>query len=188
MIGRPLKKRIERLIDRGYAEQDINVLMSEETRDKYYKDGDSEVGNKALEGTGVGAMVGGTLGAVIGGVAAIGSSLVIPGIGLVIAGPIVAALAGAGAGSLAGGLTGALIGWGIPEEQGDPLRKRDSRGRNGFGCHAEIGGGRRVPGERMANQIQRRTCLSVISQIHRTKELRRQRAEFFVHKYRPRAL
>ena len=105
------------LIDRGYSEKEINVLMSEETRDKFYKDGDTEVGNKALEGTGVGAMVGGTLGAIIGGVAAVSSGILIPGVGLVIAGPIAAALAGAGAGSLAGGLTGALIGWGIPEER-----------------------------------------------------------------------
>jgi len=105
------------LIDHGYTEQEINVLMSEETRDKYYKNSDSEIGSKALEGTGVGAMVGGTLGAIVGGIAAVGSNLIIPGVGLVIAGPIVAALAGAGAGSLAGGLTGALIGWGIPEER-----------------------------------------------------------------------
>jgi hypothetical protein len=111
------EKAYRDLIDRGYTEQEINVMMSEETRDKYYKDGDSEVGTKALEGTGVGAMVGGTLGAIIGGIAAVGSSLVIPGVGLVIAGPIAAALAGAGAGSLAGGLTCALIGWGIPEER-----------------------------------------------------------------------
>jgi len=66
----------------------------------------------ALAGT-----IGYTLGAIIGGIAAVGSNLVIPGVGLVIAGPIAAALAGAGAGSLAGGLTGALIGWGIPEER-----------------------------------------------------------------------
>ena len=111
------EKAYRDLIGRGYTEQEINVMMSEETRDKYYKDGDSEVGTKALEGTGVGAMVGGTLGAIIGGIAAVGSNLVIPGVGLVIAGPIAAALAGAGAGSLAGGLTGALIGWGIPEER-----------------------------------------------------------------------
>jgi hypothetical protein len=50
-------------------------------------------------------------------VAAIGTSLVLPGLGLVVAGPIAAALAGAGAGGAAGGLVGALIGWGIPEER-----------------------------------------------------------------------
>lgn len=55
-------------------------------------------------------------GAIIGAVAAVGTAIAIPGLGLVIAGPIVAALAGAGAGGATGGLIGALIGWGIPEE------------------------------------------------------------------------
>jgi hypothetical protein len=41
--------------------------------------------------------------------------LFLPGINLVIAGPIAAALAGAGAGGATGGLIGALIGAGIPE-------------------------------------------------------------------------
>jgi len=106
------------LRNRGYSDEDINVIMSDETRDKHYADGDSSLeGNKALEGTGVGSAIGGTLGAIIGGIAAIGTSLVIPGIGLVVAGPIAAALAGAGAGGLTGGLVGALVGWGIPEER-----------------------------------------------------------------------
>lgn len=108
------------LRDRGYTDDDINVMMSDETRDKYWKNddvADSELGNKALEGTGIGSAVGGTLGAIIGGVAAIGTNLVLPGVGLVVAGPLAAALAGAGAGGLTGGLAGALIGWGIPEER-----------------------------------------------------------------------
>jgi hypothetical protein len=106
------------LRNRGYSDDEINVIMSDETRDRYYSDGDSNLeGNKALEGTGVGSAIGGTLGAIIGGIAAIGTSLVVPGLGLVVAGPIAAALAGAGAGGLTGGLVGALVGWGIPEER-----------------------------------------------------------------------
>ena len=106
------------LRERGYTDDDINVLMSDETRDKYYSDGDSELeGNKALEGTGAGAAIGGTLGALIGGIAAIGTNVVLPGLGLVVWGPIAAGLAGAGAGGLTGGLVGALIGWGIPEDR-----------------------------------------------------------------------
>lgn len=113
------------LRDRGYADDDINVMMSDDTRNKYWSDnntdtdGDDDVnlGNKALEGTGVGSAIGGTLGAIIGGVAAIGTNLVLPGVGLVVAGPLAAALAGAGAGGLTGGLAGALIGWGIPEDR-----------------------------------------------------------------------
>ena len=105
------------LRDRGYSDDDINVLMSDETRNKYYADGDSALNdNKALEGAGTGGAIGGTLGAIIGGIAAIGTNIVMPGLGLVVWGPIAAALAGAGAGGLTGGLIGALIGWGIPEE------------------------------------------------------------------------
>ncbi len=105
--------------DRGYNDDEINVMMSNETRDSWYADGDgdTELGSKALEGTGVGSAVGGTLGAIIGGIAAIGSNLILPGVGLVVAGPLAAALAGAGAGGLTGGLVGALIGSGIPEER-----------------------------------------------------------------------
>ncbi len=106
------------LRDRGYSDDEINVMMSDETRDKYFSDGDTELeGNKALEGTGAGAAIGGTLGAIIGGIAAIGTNVLIPGLGLVVWGPIAAGLAGAGAGGLTGGLVGALIGWGIPEDR-----------------------------------------------------------------------
>lgn len=106
------------LRDRGYSDDEINVLMSDETRNKYYSDGDSALeDNKALEGMGTGGAIGGTLGAIIGGISAIGTNVLLPGLGLVVWGPIAAALAGAGAGGLTGGLVGALIGWGIPEDR-----------------------------------------------------------------------
>ena len=110
------------LRDRGYSDDEINVMMSEDTRNKHWGsdtvgDDETNLGNKALEGTGIGSAIGGTLGAIIGGVAAIGTNLVLPGVGLVVAGPLAAALAGAGAGGLTGGLAGALIGWGIPEDR-----------------------------------------------------------------------
>jgi hypothetical protein len=107
------------LRDRGYSDDDINVLMSDETRKTYYGDGsgDSELGSKALEGTGVGGAIGGTLGAIIAGVAAVGTNIVLPGLGLVVWGPLAAALAGAGAGGLTGGLIGAMVGAGIPEDR-----------------------------------------------------------------------
>ena len=103
---------------RGYSTDDVNLMMSYETRDRHFGDGtaDTELGSKALEGAGAGSAIGGTLGAIIGGIAAIGTSIVLPGVGLIVAGPIVAALAGAGAGGLTGGLIGALVGSGIPEE------------------------------------------------------------------------
>ncbi len=106
------------LTSRGYTKDDVNVLMSDETRKKHFSDDgpETDLGNKALEGAAVGAGIGGTLGAILAGIAAVGT-LAIPGVGLIAAGPIAAALAGLGAGAATGGLIGALVGAGIPEEQ-----------------------------------------------------------------------
>lgn len=108
-------------ISRGYSKDEVNLMMSDQTRSSWYSDDDytddSALGSKALEGAGTGSAIGGTLGAIIGGIAAIGTSVLLPGVGLIVAGPLAAALAGAGAGGLTGGLVGALIGSGIPEER-----------------------------------------------------------------------
>ena len=113
----------DELRSRGYTVQDINVVMSSTTRDKYYSSDTNGLGNKALEGTGVGSAVGGVIGAIAGAIVAVGTSLVIPGLGLVIAGPLAAALAGAGAGGITGGVIGALVGLGIPEERAKIYRE-----------------------------------------------------------------
>ncbi|MEP6920713.1 MAG: hypothetical protein ABI967_06280 [bacterium] len=104
------------LRDRGYSNEDVNLVMSDETRKKHFADKDTEIGSKAWEGAGKGAAIGGAVGATLAAIAAIGTTLALPGLGLLIAGPIAAALAGAGTGALTGGLVGALIGAGIPEE------------------------------------------------------------------------
>lgn len=102
---------------RGYNDDDVNLMMSDETRNSWFSNSDSALGDKAMEGAGAGSAIGGTLGAVIGAIAAIGTNVVLPGLGLIVAGPFAAALAGAGAGGLTGGLVGALIGAGIPEDR-----------------------------------------------------------------------
>ena len=110
----------QQVVDRGYGREDVNVLMSEETRQRLFPVKDSrvtELGTKAAEGTSLGAGIGGALGAIAAAIAAAGTTLAIPGLGLVIAGPLAAAVAGAGLGGTAGGLVGALIGWSIPEER-----------------------------------------------------------------------
>ncbi|MGI9036099.1 MAG: hypothetical protein ACR2GD_08680 [Pyrinomonadaceae bacterium] len=113
------EKAYNSAVSRGYSKDDVNLLMSDETRNKYFNDAtpDTELGSKALEGAGTGSAIGGTLGAIIAGIAAIGTSVLIPGLGLLVAGPLAAALAGAGAGGLTGGLIGALVGSGIPEDR-----------------------------------------------------------------------
>jgi hypothetical protein len=106
---------------RGYDKDDINVVMSDDARKRHFRgedaDDTTELGNKSLEGAGAGSAIGGTLGAIVGAIAAIGTSVAIPGLGLIVAGPLAAGLAGAGAGGLTGGLLGALVGAGIPEER-----------------------------------------------------------------------
>src|SRR5512133_2293858 len=115
------ERAYNRLRERGYTDEEINIIMSDETRKKYFdeedKDNETEFGNKAMEGAGKGSAIGGAVGATAGIIAALGTSLVIPGLGIVIAGPIAAGLAGAGAGSITGGIVGALIGAGIPKER-----------------------------------------------------------------------
>lgn len=107
------------LTDRGYSKDDVNVVMSEDTKKRHFINAgtETELGNKAAEGAGVGGAIGGTLGAIAAAVAAVGTSLVLPGLGLVIAGPLAAAVAGAGAGAATGGIIGALVGWNLPEER-----------------------------------------------------------------------
>ena len=99
---------------------DAAARLSDEERKRHFLAGrgpETELGSKAAEGAGIGAGIGGAVGATLAAIAAIGTSLVLQGLGLVIAGPLAAGLAGAGAGGVTGGLIGALIGAGIPEER-----------------------------------------------------------------------
>jgi hypothetical protein len=107
------------LSDRGYSKDDINVVMSEDTKKRHFAVAgtETELGNKAAEGAGVGGAIGGTLGAIAAAITAVGTTIALPGLGLVIAGPLAAAIAGAGAGAATGGVLGALIGWNMPEER-----------------------------------------------------------------------
>ncbi|MFL9609183.1 hypothetical protein ACKF11_03775 [Methylobacillus sp. Pita2] len=104
----------------GYRPDEIDVVMSEETRERFYgKDTTlvTEVGNKSAEGAAVGGAIGASVGAIAGAIAATGTVLALPGLGLVIAGPLAAAVAGAGAGGVSAGIVGALVGWAIPEDR-----------------------------------------------------------------------
>lgn len=103
----------DRLLAAGFSQSNISMLMSEATRGKEFT---LTTETKAPEGAAAGAAIGGVLGALVASLVAVGS-LAIPGIGLVAAGPIVAALAGLGAGGAAGGMVGALVGLGVPEHE-----------------------------------------------------------------------
>ena len=105
----------------GYRSDDISVLMSEDTRKRHFADvkpgEEFKQGTKAAEGAGVGGGIGLSVGAALGAFLAAATSIAIPGLGLIVAGPIAGAIAGAGAGGATGSLIGLLIGSGIPEDR-----------------------------------------------------------------------
>jgi hypothetical protein len=112
------ERALQAVADRGYSEDDVNVVMSNDTRADFV-DSDLDTRDREsleLEGAGAGGAIGTVAGGLLGAIAAIGTNLVIPGLGLVIAGPLAAGLAGAGAGAITGGLIGAIAGWGVPED------------------------------------------------------------------------
>jgi hypothetical protein len=123
----------EWLLKNGYTSDDIHLLMSEETRQKYHFAEAIEPGTaeeETIVGLEAGVAVGGGLGAALGIVAAIGAAVIIPGIGpgigMAVAGPLAASLAGAG--GLVGGALGALYGSSVPEEEAQKLEQKIREG------------------------------------------------------------
>jgi hypothetical protein len=131
----------EWLRDRGYSPQEINVLMSETTRQHYLatekKEGKISAGTHAAEGVGVGGAIGTAVGATVGAILMAGSTLMIPalGLGLLVAGPIAGALAGGGAGAVTGGIVGGLVGLGIPESNARAYEEALKEGGVVVGVH-----------------------------------------------------
>lgn len=119
----------------GLNPKDISIMMrdQEEARDIA-----SDTGANVAEGAVSGATTGGIIGGIAGLLIGIGA-IAIPGIGgLLVGGPIAAALGLSGAaattatgaltGALAGGIVGALIGLGVPEEDARVYEERIKAG------------------------------------------------------------
>lgn len=104
---------IEALNTRGFREDDLSVLMSENTHKQYFA---PQENTKAPEGATFGSLSGGIIGAIIGGLTLVGN-IILPGSGLLVAGPLVGALTAGAIGAATGGIIGALIGAGIPEHE-----------------------------------------------------------------------
>lgn len=108
---------------RGYRPDDINLVMSEETRGRHFSIDQVATGladkaiksteKKPADATELGGPAGGTAATLAPALAAIGTATLLP--GLILAGPIAVALAAGAAVGIAGGLIGALTNWGIPK-------------------------------------------------------------------------
>lgn len=106
-------RAVTRLLEEGFTEKQISMIVSDVTKAKHLT---FETTTKAPEGAAGGAALGGALGAIAAGLTAV-AGIVIPGLGLSLAGPIVAAIAGLGAGGAIGGLVGGLVGLGFNETE-----------------------------------------------------------------------
>ncbi len=127
----------EWLQERGYSSSDINILMSDRTRSSFGDSGTEgkiKSGDHALEGVATGGTVGTAIGATLGALfLTVSAGVVIPGLGLMVAGPLLAGLAAGGAGAVAGGIVGGLIGLGIPESNAKAYEEALNTGGVVFG-------------------------------------------------------
>jgi hypothetical protein len=112
----------------GHDSADISVLMSDATRQQLFNERpgqDTALASKAADAAesaptakdNLGGPVGGTMGTLAPVLAAVGTLLLIPGLGIVAAGPVAIALTAAGAVGVAGGLIGAMTQWGVPKNR-----------------------------------------------------------------------
>ena len=105
---------IAELRDAGFAEGDIGYAIRGSGAAESSEGHDLTAPESAAGSAATGALTGGLLGGLIGAAAA----LIVPGIGPVLAGGILAsALGGAAVGAAAGGVLGGLVGLGVPEEE-----------------------------------------------------------------------
>jgi hypothetical protein len=111
--GTEAEDAVRALIDAGFTPDEISVVAQDEARATAAA-GDPE--EEIAAGAGIGAVTGGALGGIIG--LLVGAAAVtLPGIGVVIAGPLAAALGGAGLGAITGGIAGGLTSIGVSEEE-----------------------------------------------------------------------
>jgi len=102
----------DRLVANGIPQHKLSLVVSEGYGAKHLG---IEAGTKGAEGVASGVTLGGVMGGIAGALAGTGLVAATGG-AVLVAGPIVAALAGIGAGGAAGGLLGGLIGLGIPDQ------------------------------------------------------------------------
>lgn len=111
---------VHALHEAGFARDDLGWVTRTAHGDEIAHGAAASSGEAALEGIGVGAGLGGLAGLLIG-----LSAFAVPGVGpVLVAGPLVSALAGATVGAAAGGLVDALINIGVPNDEAHEYAER----------------------------------------------------------------
>jgi hypothetical protein len=118
---------IRRLMAEGVERDAISVAMKD-VREATSITEATGTHDLSAEGATAGVISGAGVGALVG-IALVGSSVLLPGLGtFLIGGPIAAALTGAGIGAASGGMIGGLIGSGIPEDEAEHYATGIERG------------------------------------------------------------
>src|SRR3954447_621183 len=110
------ERAIQRMKEMGIAPEAISIAMRDAGEASALVD-TTGAHDMAGEGATAGAVSGAAVGTLVG-LALVGSTFILPGIGtFLVGGPLAAALTGAGVGAASGGILGALVGAGIPEHE-----------------------------------------------------------------------
>jgi Heat induced stress protein YflT len=140
---------INRLLLDGVDRDSISIAMKDAREGSSLSD-DTGTNDLSAEGATAGIVSGAGVGALVG-IALVGSTILLPGLGtFVIGGPIAAALTGAGIGAASGGLIGGLIGAGIPEDEAEHYSVGIERG--GIFVSANVPDGRVAEARRIFDE------------------------------------
>jgi hypothetical protein len=116
------RQAVHGLLAAGFSKEQINVICSDETKERYFKEFEHQ--EPAGTYTPAAAIAGGTIGAALGGLAVIASAAATGSLALWAAGPITA-----WAGGVAGGLVGAMMTRGVEKEIADYYQQAVVSGR-----------------------------------------------------------
>lgn len=126
---------VSKLLDAGFKKEDLSLIVSDHVRHTIFASPTDDESPRAAKGGVAGALFGGALGALVSSLALVGIA-VLPGSGLLVVGPLFAALSGAGAGAIAGGISGALISAGFAVDEAKRYEKEISLGKAVIVVHA----------------------------------------------------
>src|SRR5438105_2958105 len=103
------RRAVQRLHDAGFSNEQITVVCSDETKERYFSEFEHQ--HPAGTYTPTATIAGGTIGALVGGLTVVASAIATGSVALWAAGPITA-----WAGGVAGGLVGAMMTRGVEKE------------------------------------------------------------------------
>ncbi len=107
---------VSKLLDTGFAREDMSLIVSDNLHHTFFASPVDDEHTRVEKGAATGALFGAALGGLVAGLTLVGI-VVVPGSGLLVAGPLIAILSGAGAGAAAGSISGALISAGFAVDE-----------------------------------------------------------------------